>query len=252
MHRVIEDLGEYFAPIEEALATVFTPALLRGSEGEQLRDLFTLLVRQAGLNIPNPAKKAGDGYRASLEYTKALTASLLARTDLDAIGYADSVKEARTRTRKMKALRGLFDLMTLCKAEDRYASRRMVRSKETEAWLNSLPNTLNGTVHSEEEFRDSLRLRFGLDPLKLPSTCDGCGKKFDFNHAQQCPKGGLILHRHDDVAAEWDEMCARALKPSAVSDEPFIHTGRDSLKKKGDTDAPIDKDLRGDIGVHGL
>jgi hypothetical protein len=78
----------------------------------------------------------------------------------------------------------------------------MVRAKEAGAWLNNLPNTLNGTVLAVEEFRDSLQLRFGLAPLKLPSTCDGCGKKFDFNHAQQYPKGGLILHRHDDVAAE--------------------------------------------------
>ena len=46
--------------------------------------------------------------------------------------------------------------------------------------------------------------------------------------------------------------CARALKPSAVSNEPHIHTGRDSLKTKGAEDKPIDKDLRGDIGVHGF
>ena len=133
--------------------------------------------------------------------------------------------------RKTKALRGLSALKTLCNAEDQHASRRMVRAKETGAWLNSLPNTLNGTVLTEEEFRDSLRLRFGLAPLKLPSTCNRCEKKFVFNHAQQCPKRGLILHRHDDVAAEWSEMCARALKPLAVSDEPFIHTSRDSLKR---------------------
>ena len=31
-----------------------------------------------------------------------------------------------------------------------------------------------------------------------------------------------------------------------------IYTGRASLKKKGDEDAPIDRDLRGDIGVHGF
>ena len=148
MHRVIEDVGEYFAPIEEALATVFIPALLGGKEGEQLRDLFTLPVRQAGLNIPNPAKKARDGYQASLECTKALTASLLARSDLDAIGYAGSVKEARARTRKTKALRGLSNLKTLCKAEDRYAYRRMVRAKETGAWLKNLPNTLSMALSS--------------------------------------------------------------------------------------------------------
>ena len=130
--------------------------------------------------------------------------------------------------------------------------QRQGQIRLTGGWLNNLPNTLNGTVLSEEEFRDSLRLRFGLAPLKLPSKCDGCGKKFNFNHTQTCKKGGLILHRHDDVAAEWGEMCACALKPSAVFDEPFIHTGRDKQKTPGPTDAPIDKDLRGDIGVHGF
>jgi hypothetical protein len=47
-------------------------------------------------------------------------------------------------------------------------------------------------------------------------------------------------------------MCSRALKASAVSDEPFIHTRRDNQKTPGLTEAPIDKDLRGDIGVHGF
>ena len=130
-----------------------------------------------------------------------------------------AVKEVQAWTRKTKALRGLSNLKTLCNTEPKLVSRRMLRAKETGAWLNNLSNTLNGTVLAEEEFRDSLRLRFGLDPLKLPVKCDGCGKKFDFNHAQQC---------HDDVAAEWGEMCARALKSSAVSDKPYIHTGRGS------------------------
>ena len=40
MHRVIEDAGEHFAPIEEALANVFIPALLGGKEGEQLREFL--------------------------------------------------------------------------------------------------------------------------------------------------------------------------------------------------------------------
>ena len=67
-----------------------------------------------------------------------------------------------------------------------------------------------------------------------------------------CAKGGLILHRHNDVAAEWGEICARALKPLAVSDEPHIHTGRDAPKATGTTGAPIDPDLKGDIGVKGF
>ena len=55
MHLVVENAGDHFGPIEEALANVFIPALLGGKEGGQLLEMFTLPVRQAGLNLPNPA-----------------------------------------------------------------------------------------------------------------------------------------------------------------------------------------------------
>ena len=48
-------------------------------------------------------------------------------------------------------------------------------------------------------------------------TCDGCGKKFLIEHALSCPKGGLVLARHDDYAKEWGALGARALVPSAIT-----------------------------------
>ena len=38
------------------------------------------------------------------------------------------------------------------------------------------------------------------------------------------PKGGLILAQHDDVAKEWVALGARALVPSAISNEPKINS----------------------------
>ena len=155
---------------------------------------------------------------------------------------------------KARTLLGLAELQMLCNVKQPVVSRRMKRAKETGGWLNTLPSSLNGTVLSEEEFRDSLWLRFGLIPLKLPSKCDGCNQAFNVDHAMTCAKGSLILHRHNDVTAEWGEICAHALKPSAVSDEPaHIHTGRDIPKATaGTTGAPIDPDIKGDIRVHGF
>ena len=154
--------------IEGALATVFLPALPQECEAEtpaHLRDLLALPVCQAGLGIPNPAKKAADGYRASIACTKTLTQSLLDRSDLDTVAYNSSVTDARTQMRKARrALLGLAELQMLCNAEEPVVSRRMKRAKDTDGRLNTLPNSLNCTVLSEEEFRDSLRLRFGLIP----------------------------------------------------------------------------------------
>ena len=66
-----------------------------------------------------------------------------------------------------------------------------------------MPDTLNGTVLSSEEFRDSLRLRYGLQPTALPTRCDGCSKNFSVEHAMSCKAGGLVHFRHNDVAGEW-------------------------------------------------
>ena len=54
-------------------------------------------------------------------------------------------------------------------------------------------------------------------------TCDVCGKSFSFEHAISCPKGGLVLARHDDAAKEWGTLGAWSLVPSAITYEPKIN-----------------------------
>jgi hypothetical protein len=57
----------------------------------------------------------------------------------------------------------------LLAAADTSTKRRMIRAKETGTWLTTMPNRLNATELSADEFRDSLRLRHGLAPLGLPN-----------------------------------------------------------------------------------
>jgi hypothetical protein len=71
-------------------------------------------------------------------------------------------------------------------AASQMAARRMERAKLTGSWLTVMPDKLNGTVLSAEEFRDSLRLRFGLVPASLPSRCNGYGQRFTSEHAMTC------------------------------------------------------------------
>ena len=58
----------------------------------------------------------------------------------------------------------------------------------------------------------------------IPAACDGLGKKFLIGHALSCPKGGLVMARHDDAAKDWGALGSRALVPSAITYEPKINS----------------------------
>ena len=60
-------------------------------------------------------------------------------------------------------------------------------------------------------------------PQDIPATCIGCNENFSIEHALSCPKGGLFLARHDDVAKGWGALGSRALVPSAITYKPKIN-----------------------------
>ena len=90
--------------------------------------------------------------------------------------------------------------------------------------FSAVPNRLNGTEFSQEEFRDNLRLRYGLMLQEIPTTYDGCGKKFLIEHALSCPNGGLVIVRHNNAAKEWGPLGSQAVVPSAITYEPKINS----------------------------
>jgi hypothetical protein len=253
LQRVLPHAGTSFLPIEEALAESFLPQLLQEpvASAATLRDLMALPVRHAGLGIPDPVTAAQPCHEASVLCTTVLIRSLRTRQDLDVQAHAEQSARHRRRLSKKRTTDDAATLQRLCGQAAPFDARRMRRSTETGAWLTAMPNSLNGTELSEDEFRDSLRLRFGLTPVALPERCDGCDAKFTVAHALSCKKGGLVLLRHNDIAAEWHSLCASALTASAVSDEPLILTGRDSQGSTG-ASTEVPPDLRGDIAAHGF
>jgi hypothetical protein len=85
--------------------------------------------------------------------------------------------------------------------------RMMLHAKETGTWLTDMPNRLNATELSADEFQDSLRLQLELAPLGLPDRCDGCGHRFSLGHQMTCKKGDLVLLQNNNVVAEWHHLC---------------------------------------------
>ena len=125
---------------------------------------------------------------------------------------------------------------------------------------------------SWEEFLDNLCLRYGLIPQDIPATCDGCGNKFSVDHALSCPKGGLVLAQHDDVAKDWGALGAWALVLSAITYEPKINsrtvqgerTGAGARQEGGEAEGGTDRlvgqpgqvvvpaESRADVSAHGF
>jgi hypothetical protein len=66
-----------------------------------------------------------------------------------------------------------------------------------------------------------------------------------------CRKGGLIIHRHNDLVSTWGQLCSQALTPSTVSDEPLIQPSRDVPVARTNCTVPS-PELRGDLAVHGF
>jgi hypothetical protein len=249
IHRVLPDCADAFQPVEDALRTSFLPAMFQEAEVGDLRPLLGLAVSNAGVGIPNPTLTSDDAHRTSVACTSHLSSTLRAGEQLDAHLHSQHVGTERRQCQRLRKEKEQASLKVLLAAASQAQSRRLTRAKETGPWLTAMPDTLNGTVLTADEFRDSLRLRYGLKPLALPDSCDGCGQRFSVGHAMTCKKGGLVLLRHNDVVEEWHELTAQALTPSAVSDEPLIHTGQGG---RGQGVPGTDPELRGDVAVHGF
>jgi len=180
-----------------------------------------------------------------------LTQSLVTGSVLGIRAYAVTCAGNRKAQQKRKTLAATEALKRICSAARPADARRMTRSTETGAWLTATPNLLNGTELSADEFRDNIRMHLGLTPTSLPQRCAGCDDRFTVAHAMSCKKGGLVSLRHNDLKAEWHHLCSQALTPSAISDEPLIHTSRD-VQQAGTEGAAPQPELRGDVAAHGF
>ena len=71
----------------------------------------------------------------------------------------------------------------------------------------------------------------------------------------KCGKGGLVILRHNKVASEWADLCAKALSASAVSIKPAIHTDRSAVAAAANARSRVPNgntvpiEARADVGV---
>ena len=68
--------------------------------------------------------------------------------------------------------------------------------------------------------------------LQLPLHCDGCGETFTTSHALDCRRGGLVIHKHNEIRDLYDLssiIWSQTVKEPLVRDGSASHPPMDTL-----------------------
>lgn len=230
IQRVIPGIENEFGPLQEAIRNHFIPALTGRPDlpaDSPVSLLAHLPVRCSGLGIMDPTKTATKNYKASTVICTHLIAAIRGKHEFRIADHSISVRESKTelRNQHMDACKKEFETLT---ADMPHAVKRTMERGQisgTGAVYNIIPKADNGTRLSPDEFRDSLCIRYALEPANVPSHCDGCGHKADLDHLLNCKKGGLVIQRHDEIKHTIADLSRIAYGDRNVRDEPFINHG---------------------------
>ena len=226
LQRTVPGVEEHMGELEVVLREEFIPALFGGRPPDNMRDIFGHSVKRGGLGILDPTQAAAHNYATSQECCGELVESLVQREGLNYAAHRLCVRLGSWSAQLERAKREEKAMTGRMGAGSKSGKHKLMRSMETGAWLTVVPDSLNGTELSQEEFRDNLRLRYSLRPIGLQERCDGCGSSMTIEHGLSCAWGGLVLVRHNDARDEWGALGKVALSPSVVTYEPSIYSGR--------------------------
>ena len=128
-----------------------------------------------------------------------LVTSLMANAALDSVQHRACVRKVGTDARKEKIQKEKEALKLMSEGPSKKTKKRLDRIGECGIWISMMPHKLHGTLLTQDEFSNIIRIRYGLRPLALCSHCDGWGKGFSIEHALSYKKGGLVTQSHVDL-----------------------------------------------------
>jgi len=229
--RTIPNIDDLFQPLEECIRHTFIPAVTGHlSPGNLERDLLALPTRIGGMGIVNPVRMCAFEFTASNKVTMPLQTLLLSQSSTfpsDIRGEQFSIKKEIYR---LKSSMTSSNKTTLLEGATTSLKRSIELASEKGAsnWLTVLPLQEHHFSLHKTAFHDSVALRYGWDPARLPLHC-ACGAKLTVEHSFTCPKGGFPSIRHNEIrdltASLLTEVCHEVevephLQP--ITDEKFI------------------------------
>ncbi|EJK56097.1 hypothetical protein THAOC_24081, partial [Thalassiosira oceanica] len=158
-------------------------------------------------------------HATSISVTLTLVESIVRGEKLDMLAHERQMKETRKSERYVRAM-DEESLVVQLGQKKPSLKNKLVRASNSGTWLSEIPNNLCDNILSAVEFRDNIRLRYGLVPLNLEPFCDGCGKRADVEHYLSCPVGGLRNLRHDQLGRMFATHAKDALSKAYVRREP--------------------------------
>ena len=260
LQRVTPQVSDTFQRLDQRLRNTFLPSLfgrqIPATHGH-VEALTTLPVTAGGLSIPNPSTESKTNHANSQLLSSHIITSLRGSSPFKLATHMETRKSVQARLKEEKEKRNAIDFRVITSELSPTEQRLLERSKRSGHWLSVFPSATIDTIVSAAEFRDGLHLRYGLPLLNLPKTCDGCLKPFSLEHALHCKVGGLVTQRHDEVAHQLGDLCAQALKPSAVHAEPIIIHGRTAETNNDNAQTASQSpqkfsDERGDLHIRGF
>ena len=230
-------VGDAFGPAEDALNETFVTALFQGlRDGVPEQGVTRLPVKQVGLALPDPSQTAPENWTASCVITEHLVAALRGQVDYGTADHSACLREVRTVVRRRGQIRAEEALAAAVEGAPVLHAHRLQRAAKNGAWIIVQPSTVNGTDLEAQEWRDALFLRYGLEPLNLPTYCDGCQAKFSNSHALEYKKCSLITACQNELRDRVADLAGKAFTPSHVRNNPLIYSGCAVKRKKA---APV-------------
>ncbi len=156
--RTIPDLPQYLAPLDKIINERWLPALFGCQITPLERSVIALPAKLGGLGIPVLQELAEEEFvisiKATLELVEKMRGAPLMQ-DPDQNTLSDMIAQRKQKHDE--------EYKSHVQAADEHFARLINQAREPGAsnWLTSLPLRCYGFTMNKDEFRDSLRLRYG-------------------------------------------------------------------------------------------
>jgi hypothetical protein len=249
-------LGPLLEPLEAAIRHKLAVALLRHRRvlTDDERALWALPGRLGGMGLDNPVVDSPHKFQSSVLRTAPLVEVVKSQERYFSKEVQLEMKKIKKQVKMSKNARLEDEAKSLHARLPAPLQRALMLAQEkgASAIVTTLPLDREGFYMHKGDWCDTIDMRYGYDPPKMPERCP-CGKPFSMDHSQNCNFGAFRDIRHNEVRDEVAKSLKKIFRD--VESEPVLQVVPEDLKmylKNGSRSAIVDDEARSDIRVKGL